>query len=451
MDLTANDRETLNATQKDAVREQLNRLLASPFFRQSKRLPKLLCFVIEQTLADNDDVLKERTLGVEIFGREADYETATDPIVRVTVAEIRKRIAQYYQESGREGELRITLPLGSYTPKFEWPSPANENGVQSGIARLGAQDSERTTEPENTVLAEERSTNHDGLDPIVQNHFSESESNFETPVMRRSAYSFSVVFVTLFSVGLLATGTALFWRSIHRSPIGFFWGPVVKAHEVVLICAGDQIQDAGVMLRDTTDPSHSRWFADTQKRSPFPTVGMDHVNVIVKLAAILQSSGAQYALKGEESTNLADLRAGPVVLIGAFDNVWTLRLTNALRFRFANDPDLMFPRIIDSADASKPSWATNQSQVGSKGSYRDFAIVARFTDSDTGKLAVIVAGIGRCGSLAAGQFISDAADLAGVERAARAAGNKRNMELVLSTDVIDGQPGSPKVEAAYFW
>src|SRR6202012_3508207 len=78
--------------------------------------------VVEPTLAGGAEHIKERTLGIEIFGRDADYDTATDPIVRVTAAEIRKRVAQYYQEPSHSQELPITLPSGSYAPKFRGPS-----------------------------------------------------------------------------------------------------------------------------------------------------------------------------------------------------------------------------------------------------------------------------------------------------------------------------------------
>jgi hypothetical protein len=83
--------------------------------------------------------------------------------------------------------------------------------------------------------------------------------------------------------------------------------------------------------------------------------------------------------------------------------------------------------------------------------YRDYGIVARFTDINTGNLSVIVAGIGRGGTIAAGEFLTDPDDLAQIKRAALGAGDKKNMEIVLSTQIIDGQPGSPKIEAAYFW
>src|ERR1700760_1953669 len=89
---------------------QLERVVSSKHFRNSKRYPSLLRFVVEQTLAGKTEELKERTLGIHVFGRPSDYDTNDDPIVRVTAGEIRKRLAQYYQEAGHEEELRIDLP-----------------------------------------------------------------------------------------------------------------------------------------------------------------------------------------------------------------------------------------------------------------------------------------------------------------------------------------------------
>ena len=99
-------------------------MFASPYFSHSKRLPNFLRFVVEHTLAGDAENIKERTLGIEIFGRDAAYDTAADPIVRVTAAEIRKRMAQYYQDPAHEEELRISLPSGSYIPHFTAPGTA---------------------------------------------------------------------------------------------------------------------------------------------------------------------------------------------------------------------------------------------------------------------------------------------------------------------------------------
>src|SRR3984893_18722113 len=109
---------------KAAVLQQLERLLQNPHFHKSKRFPVFLRFVVTEALAGRADNLKERTLGIEVFGKDPNYDTNEDPIVRVTAGEIRKRIAQYYQEPGHEHEIRVLLPPGSYVPQFCFPEEA---------------------------------------------------------------------------------------------------------------------------------------------------------------------------------------------------------------------------------------------------------------------------------------------------------------------------------------
>ena len=137
VDTVAGKLAGLSDEERAAIQEQVGRLLADSHFSQSRRFPSFLRYVVEKTLAGQEDALKERTLGVEIFGRRADYDTASDPIVRVTAAEIRKRIAQYYQDPGHESELRVSLPPGSYVPQFHWPETAKHNGAtQAAIISL---------------------------------------------------------------------------------------------------------------------------------------------------------------------------------------------------------------------------------------------------------------------------------------------------------------------------
>src|ERR1700678_4486995 len=107
-------------TEKAEILRQLDRLLSDPHLSHSKRFPSFLRFIVQEELEGRGDQLKERTIGVEVFGRDANYDTTSDPIVRVTATEIRKRIAQYYQDSGSSDELRISLLPGSYVPHFEW-------------------------------------------------------------------------------------------------------------------------------------------------------------------------------------------------------------------------------------------------------------------------------------------------------------------------------------------
>jgi hypothetical protein len=399
--------------EKKAVQEQLERLLRNPHFSQSRRFPSFLRFVIGQTLIGRPELLKERTLGIEIFGRDADYDTASDPIVRVTATEIRKRIAQYYQEPGHETELRLSLPSGSYVPQFHWPQAPKQNESTEMAAVV-------TLPP--PVLVEAWKA------PIA-----------EVPVRRRLWRPATAIVL----LALLCGGAAFLWHSAQPTPFDFFWGPVVNTNEPVLFCVADQSAYPVIALRDAADPSRK-----TLLKDDLTAIVIDDLIPIVRVAGLLQANGKKYTLKGEGAANLMDLRNGPTVFVGAFDNAWTLRFTAPLRYHFANNPEMTDFRIVDSTKPGQPGWVVNRMQQMTTNNYRDFAIVARFTDSTTGKLAVVAAGVARGGTRVAAEYLTDPADLAQLERAA---GNKKDMEVVLSTQIIDGEPGTPKVEASYFW
>ncbi|MGB0124540.1 MAG: hypothetical protein WA419_17445 [Silvibacterium sp.] len=409
----ANNNVAFSEDEKSAIQEQLGRLLNNPYFSHSRRFPSFLRYVIEKTLAGQEDALKERTLGVEIFGRQADYDTSSDPIVRVTAAEIRKRIAQYYQDPGHENELRISLPAGSYVPQFHGPVSAKDES----LAHVAA-----------------------GGESAPADHGKNVE---HAPTHRHFWRAFAASFLVLLVLG----GGAVWVRQAeHRSPFDFFWGPVLNSTDSVLFCIADQKQYSSIALRDATDQSRQIILPDS-----LTAVVIDDLSPIVRVAGLLQSHGKKYGLRGESATNLMDLRTGPTIFVGAFDNAWTLRLTRPLRYHFANNPEMTQFRIQDGNAPASDRWMVDRTQQMATNNYRDYAIIARFTDSNTGKLAIVVAGVGRGGTIAAGEFLTDPGNLAELMRVAKAAGNKRNMEIVLSTQIIGGEPGSPKMEASYFW
>ncbi len=67
-----------------AILDQLDRMLVSPHFSHSKRYPTLLRYVVEQALAGHSDQIKERVLGIEVFGRASDYESRSIITSRAT-------------------------------------------------------------------------------------------------------------------------------------------------------------------------------------------------------------------------------------------------------------------------------------------------------------------------------------------------------------------------------
>src|SRR5579884_505523 len=180
--------------EKSSIREQLERMLSNPLFRHSKRYPTLLRYIVERTLEGSLIDLKERTLGVEVFGRDPNYDTNSDPVVRVTAGEIRKRIAQYYHEPGRENEIRIELLPGSYVPDFDFP--------------IGRAEPVRLQPA--TIL---------------------------TPAAPRRRRGYLTVVA---SAAVLLAAVAWIRPWMPRSALDRFWAPVLDSSSTVLLCVGQR-------------------------------------------------------------------------------------------------------------------------------------------------------------------------------------------------------------------
>jgi hypothetical protein len=416
--------------EKAAVQQQLERLLATPLFNSSKRYPSFLKLVVTRALAGQTDQLKERILGVEIFGRPADYDTNTDPIVRVTAAEIRKRIEQYYQDPKHSQEIRLFLPSGSYAPQFSWPG--HPTAAQSARVELLA----RPTDASLGLAA--------SLPPTAS--IAPAASVVATPGTTKLIFSArSKIAVTALFLALVSGSTAL-WYASRPSVLRQFWEPFVKSPEPVLFCMADQRQYSTIRLRDAADPQREITLNDSMV-----AIIIDDVSPLVNVAGMLRTFGKNYRVLGESTTSLTDLRRGPSVFIGAFDNTWTLRLTAPLRFHFANDPAMSQLWIEDRANPGKREWTLDRLQQQQTGTYKDYAIVARLVDPNTDQFVVVAAGIGRGGTLAAGEFLVDPHRMEDMLKQVPRDWNHRNIEIVLETQVIEGRSGPPHISAVHVW
>lgn len=401
--------------EKAAILQQLDRLVGNPYFHHSKRYPSFLKFIVAETLAGRAENLKERTLGIEVFGREPDYDTTNDPIVRVTAAEIRKRIAQYYQEPGHDEEIRLSLPSGSYVPHFTKP----------------ASDAASADEPSPEPQPEE----------LPKSAGVQAEPRL-TPAGSFVPRKLLVVTV----VAALLIVSAALWQIFRNSPIDDFWRPFVSSDGPILFCIADQSHFSTITLRDAGDPQRQSVLNDRMI-----TVIIDDVSPLVDIAGMFQVHGKAYKVKGEAATTLTDLRQGPSVFIGAFDNSWTLRVTGPLRFHFANNADMSKFWIEDRQDPSRKNWLLDRTVQQETGTYKDYAIVARFTDPDTDRPVVVAAGLARGGTVAAGEFLVSPQLIRELALQAPKGWQHKNIEVVLETQIIDGRSGPPRVAAVHVW
>src|SRR5580658_9373153 len=102
----------------EAVRNELERVLASPGFARNERLSRFLRVIVERHLDGRDGDLKESVLGIEVFGRQPGFDTKQDSTVRTEAGRLRARLAEYYAGDGIGDRVIIELPKGGYVPAF---------------------------------------------------------------------------------------------------------------------------------------------------------------------------------------------------------------------------------------------------------------------------------------------------------------------------------------------
>jgi hypothetical protein len=368
--------------ERRAIREQLERILANPLFKNSKRYPNLLRFVVERALEGHTEPLKERTLGIEVFGREPDYDTNLDPVVRTSACEIRKRIAQYYHDAAHETEIRIEFPAGSYVPEFRMSSNPAESAVE-----------------------------------------------VEAPKKFRAWTGMGLVAAVLAGmVAMLAVGK-------RASALDRFWAPVVASDDPIsLYIGGYPTGKDAVSVIDLMESER---------------VAFSDATALAKLASLLATKKKHYRFRLQTSSQMEDLKDGPALLIGAFNNSFALRLTNQLRYRFVNNRETHVNAIRDSQNASAP-WSGDVS-APYKEMKEDYAIVSRVVDPSTGKIVVTASGLTKFGTEAAGEFLTSMSAMEQIEKSAARNWDKMNIEIVIATDVVGRRAGPPKVVATHFW
>ncbi len=400
------------------VREQLRRLVAHPLFTHSKRYPVLLTYTVEQTLLGNAGELKERTIGIEAFGREPVYDVNLDPVVRTAAAEVRKRLSQYYYNPDHAGELVIELPMGSYVPSFREPTASQMGFVAEPLAAEKVE-----SLPNDSVF---QSLTH-----------IEAEQAHSRLVTRRwipIAIALLVAALIGFSVGRVRLPSHAAGAG-EASNMSRFWQPITATSSRVTYCLGAPTDS--VDLQSRPYPASEGGSLNTY----------DVITLARSLVPLVPKNG-QFRLLSASDTGFAQLREGPFVLIGAFDNPWTMRITQDLPMGFEYDNHVR--QVVDRKSAPKRIW-TLQWQVPGKSLARDYAIVARLHDTVTGEPVIILAGILGEGTEAASEVVSNPAYLDAMLQKAPKNWDQLNLEAVIEANVIDGHPGPPTVIAVETW
>ncbi len=434
------------------ILEQLERIVTSAHFRNSRRYPVLLRFLVEETIGGRSLSLKERTIGIVVFGRKHDYDTAADPIVRVSAAETRKRIAQYYQGPGKEDEVRIDLNAGSYIPVFtvyrEQPM-----GHSLSFSETTSSQPLQSTADVPALSQPGETTNRE-----VAEYFAPAPSSRSVfAVLSRER----LLWLILCLVCGLSTAMVISKRAQKRHTglntdaeqldpgLLEIWRPVLQSTQPVLLVLG--VHSFDTTHRDISDQSHAilpqsrRTLLSSMTESDM--IAISDVVTLTRLTSVLGRRGRPFQIKGAADTTLGDFSHGPVVLVGGFNNLWTLRLNINLPFHFVT----LNGRTNIITDVRRPheQWTLDTSQVTSS-TYRDYGIVSSYFDQQTEQRVMIVAGIGRSGTEAATDLLTNA-DFAKSLAQQLLNQSRSNFEVLMYTDVVEGSHGPPHIIDSVNW
>jgi TolB-like protein len=104
---------------REAVRMEVARIGASAEFKNTPRLREFLQFITDEALAGREEQIKEYSIGISVYRRDTSYDPRLDSTVRVEASKLRSRLGLYYERSGEDDPVRVSVPKGGYVPQFE--------------------------------------------------------------------------------------------------------------------------------------------------------------------------------------------------------------------------------------------------------------------------------------------------------------------------------------------
>ena len=379
----------------------LEELLETPAFAGSRRRQAFLRYVVQETLEGRGPAIKETNIAVDVFGRSNDFDAQTASIVRVTAAEVRKRLVQAY-EGGLGRDLRIELPLGGYQPVFH-------------------------------------------VFPVEETH----GTRLSVPVVEPSARRILRPRWLIASVLVCAAAMALFLglRAVRPpSSTDLLWRPFLGHDRPVLISLASPTM---LYLANA-----SKWLP-LQPGVAIPTSEMDVMESSLvgtggALGAALfgeqlASRGQRFELKFGDDMSFADLKHSPAILIGS--SRWTRELTKPLRFKLQVAENQM---LLTDSEQSDRNWSipvrhrSTQIEEG-------YSLVTRLLQSEAGYAVLIVAGMDVRSTQAGVEFLSRNGSFDQFAKSAPSGWENKNFQVVLQNTIHGNSSGSVTVVASHFW
>jgi hypothetical protein len=444
-----------------SLQQHLKDVIEGDAFKGSHRSGQFLRYIVDQAIAGHFESLKERVIGVELFGRSASYDTGDDAIVRVTASDVRKRLLQHYGKYGSTSEFRISLPSGSYIPEITH-GPPGEAGKLDELPAI------RETTPKSDAPSTPHQESAQIPADLVVNVPALPHPDSHPP------QSFSRVRWIVFGTVVVAINLALWGISWNRpprtepAPISVLpWSALFGPSHVIELITSDpniaEIQGITGSQVSVSDYANHNYIPVPNKLTPEQdhfcrvvlrgdnSAGVD-APIVAKVAALAQTNSKSIAVRGARSIQLTDLKSdNSFIFLGSpRSDPWLSLFSDQLDFRFEFDKGSRseFIRNVHPRTGEQPlyvptapGWATGDS----------YSIIALVKNPDQSGQVLLLAGANAEGTEAAGKFVTDLPRLSTELRKCgiTPSGPLRHFQMLLHLNTMAGTPNNIDLVACH--
>jgi hypothetical protein len=446
-------------TEKDIelLQEHLREVIAGPAFKASQRSGQFLKYIVDQAIAGHFESLKERIIGVELFGRSPTYDTGEDAIVRVTASDVRKRLLQHYGKDGAASEFRISLPLGAYVPEIARRTRSSANGNAHFSATETELDHVADMPHPDLLPVPVHAPPHD---IVVESSRPEVHPRIPRLAFIAALFALALIASAVFawsrySVVEVVPRSSLLWSAFFRSP-----------HPTQIITSDPNMAEidsyTGVQL-SVSDYANHNYIPDPGKLTPEVSnlcrnilrgdkAAAVDIPIAVYMGQMALASSRNVSVHGARSIQIQDLASEDnfVFLGSPRSNPWSALFGDQLDFRFVFDSKTKTefirnehprPQEASTYAPTAPGWQTG----------RTFGTVALVKNPDQVGQVLLIAGATGEGTAAAGRFITDVPRLNATLKkcGVKNSGDVQHWQLLLQLNAMAGAPSNVDVIACH--
>jgi hypothetical protein len=433
---------------KALLKRYLNEITEGPAFKGSPRSAQFLEYIIRQSAAGRLTNLKERTIGVELFGRAPTYDTGEDAIVRVTASDVRKRLVQHYSGSGNASEFRISLPSGGYVPELiRIPRVETDLVHQSPLAGNSEDVPGLLIVPLPTTVYRA---------PLGWKYWI-------LPVLGAIALTVGIALSIMnHSLHMLTAGRQI------KGPSSAPWASLFDGSRRVLIIASDpnieeiqRISHSGLSLSDYANQSYMP--PGTSNLSPSEIAFMKEIlrgnkisafdgSIIANLASLMTPGQNRLLVKAARDFRVKDFQTDEnLVFLGSTrSNPWTSIFDSVLDFQFAFNSGTQseFIRNIHPEKGERSEYIPT---AGGFATGESYALISVLHNPGYEGRVLILAGASGEGTVAAGNIVADPARWAAALQPCRLTqdASRQSLQILLHLETMAGSPGTVNTVACH--